>query len=68
MTPMEWFAPKSRKEAISMLKEYGERARIIAGGTDLLVQIKKRVSLPDIIISMERIQDLDFINHDEKIC
>jgi len=62
----EYFTPKSIEEAFSLLSEYGERAKIIAGGTDLLVQIKKRVTLPDYLISIEGIQGLDYIIYDKK--
>jgi carbon-monoxide dehydrogenase medium subunit len=36
--PSEFFSPKSLEEAIDLLVKYGKGARIIAGGTDLLVQ------------------------------
>ena len=66
MIHSERFVPKSIEEAVSLLSEYGERAKIIAGGTDLLVQIKKRVTLPDYLISIEGIQGLDYIIYDKK--
>ena len=35
--PREFFSPKSLQEAIDLLDKYGKGARVIAGGTDLLV-------------------------------
>ena len=36
--PREYFKPRTIDEAISLLAEYGEKAKVIAGGTDLLVE------------------------------
>jgi carbon-monoxide dehydrogenase medium subunit len=61
----KYFAPKSIKEAVSLLSEYTDKSKIIAGGTDLLTQMKSRVVLPDFLISIGGICDLDYINYDE---
>ena len=38
----EYLAPRSIEEALFMLFQHGKEARVIAGGTDLLPQMKKR--------------------------
>ncbi|GAH03264.1 unnamed protein product, partial [marine sediment metagenome] len=66
LTPIsDYFVPKTVEEAISLLLEYGEKSKIIAGGTDLLVQVKNRAVLPDFLISIGGIGDLDYINYDK---
>jgi len=65
MTELKYVAPKSIEEAISLLSEYGEKSKIISGGTDLLVQMKNKVVLPDFLVSIGDIRDLDYINYDE---
>jgi len=65
VTELEYFAPTSMEQAISLLSEYGEKSRIIAGGTDLLVQMKKEIVLPDVLINVKGIRDLDYIDYDE---
>jgi len=65
MTELKYFAPKSIEEAISLLSEYGEKSKIISGGTDLLIQMKNKVVLPDFLVSIGDIRDLDYINYDE---
>lgn len=65
MNELKYFAPESIKEAISLLSQYGEKSRIIAGGTDLMVQMKNKVALPDFLISIGNICDLEYINYDE---
>jgi carbon-monoxide dehydrogenase medium subunit len=65
MTLQNYFAPKSVKEAIALLSEYGQKARVISGGTDLLMQMKHREVLPEYVISIGGIAELSFITYDE---
>lgn len=65
MTSPKYFAPKSIKEAISLLSEFGQKAKVISGGTDLLMQMKQKELLPDYLISLGDIPDLDYIKYDE---
>ena len=56
----EYVEPKDLKEASSILsKEVG--ARILAGGTDLLVNMKHRVETPAVIVNLKKIPELSFI-------
>ena len=41
MKAFEYLAPKSLSDAVAVLAEKGERARILAGGTDILVQLRE---------------------------
>lgn len=59
----EYFEPKDINEAVSILQNE-PAARILAGGTDLLVNMKHRVECPPIVINIKRIVDLDFVRQD----
>lgn len=59
----QYFRPKSIEEAISLCQRYGEGARYIAGGTDLMVKIKDRQIRPRYLISLKGIPDLDRIEY-----
>jgi len=54
------------EEAVSMLRRYGERANVIAGGTDLLGKMKDEIlpSYPEALINLKTISGLDFIEED----
>ena len=65
MHTFEYLRPKSIDEAISLMESYGERARYIAGGTDILVKIKEKKVLPDFLISLRHIPDMAYINYEE---
>ena len=55
-------------EAVSILRRYGGRANLIAGGTDLLGKMKDRVlpSYPEALINLKTIPGLDFIREDSR--
>jgi CO/xanthine dehydrogenase FAD-binding subunit len=61
----EYRAPTSLSEALDLLAQYDGKARVFAGGTDLLVSMKKREVLPEYLISLKGIAELKGI-HDEK--
>ena len=60
--------PATVGEAVSMLAEFGERARLIAGGTDLLLELQ-RGGRPqvDSLIDVSRIEGIDYIRSDRGI-
>ncbi len=55
----EMITPESLDEAIGLLAEHAGRARVIAGGTDLLVNMKHRVSEPEVLINLQRVPGLN---------
>lgn len=59
----EYLAPKTLNEALSLLDDYkGENARILAGGTDLLVKMKTIDLKTDYLINVKNIPELNFID------
>jgi len=63
----EYFAPRTLGEALRLLAEKGDGARILAGGTDLLIRMKQGLIKPQAIISLERISELKTIRFAPKI-
>jgi carbon-monoxide dehydrogenase medium subunit len=62
----EYHTPASVAGAIGLLKKYGSKAKIIAGGTDLLLAMKKRVLMPEHLINVKNIKALRGISFSEK--
>jgi hypothetical protein len=58
----------SVEEASSILKEYGRKARVIAGGTDLLGQMKDEIlpEYPEVVVNIKTISGLDYIREEDK--
>ena len=61
----EYHAPASLPEALELLSRWGEKAKVFAGGTDLLVSMKKREVLPNHLINLKGISELKGVS-DEK--
>jgi xanthine dehydrogenase YagS FAD-binding subunit len=56
-------------EAVSSLRRYGNRARVIAGGTDLLGKMKDEIlpDYPEAIVNLKAIAGLDFIKEEDSV-
>ncbi|MCH7616647.1 MAG: xanthine dehydrogenase family protein subunit M [Chloroflexi bacterium] len=68
MRTFEYKAPETIDEAVSLLKEAGGSARPLAGGTDLVVQLKERATrfpYPATIVSLDRVSELRGIDFSE---
>ena len=61
----EYFAPKTVEEALSLLSQYKEEAKIIAGGQSLLVLMRQGLLALEYLIDVKGISALDYINYDE---
>ncbi len=59
MKPFEYKPVHSTEEACSVLAEYGSDARILAGGTDLLIELRKQnVKTPKVVVDISFIKEL----------
>ena len=58
----EYVKATSTEEALEVLKKYGKSARLLAGGTDLLVNMKYRVTRPEIVIGIKSVKELSLIS------
>ena len=59
MEAFDFVAAKSIDEAVSILNEHGDRARIIAGGTDILVMMRAGRRLADVVVDVKDIPELN---------
>ncbi len=65
LTRFEYHAPVTVEEAVSLLAGHGEAARLVAGGTDMLVAMKHRLCTPEHLINLASVPELDFMGYDE---
>ena len=61
MRKFDYLRPKTFEEALTLLAQYGDKAKLIAGGTDVIVMIKQKTMAPDVLISLRGIPGLNEI-------
>ena len=61
----EYFAPTALDEALSLLQEHGDDAKVLAGGHSLIPTMKLRLAEPAVIIDIARIGDLKGISESD---
>ncbi len=59
MKNFEYFAPQSLVEAVNLLDKYGDQSKVLAGGTDLVVQMKNGRANPAVIIDVKKVPELN---------
>jgi aerobic carbon-monoxide dehydrogenase medium subunit len=62
--PFDYEAPESIEEAIRMLHENGEDAKLLAGGHSLLPLMKVRLAAPTVLVDLRKIPGLHGIQQD----
>ncbi|MEW6664220.1 MAG: FAD binding domain-containing protein [Thermodesulfobacteriota bacterium] len=63
------FSPRTLDEAVSILQRYGNKAAVIAGGTDILGRMKDEIlpTYPEALVNIKTIPGLDFISADDGV-
>lgn len=61
----EYSEPATLDEAVTLLRTCSGQASLIAGGTDLMVQMKEHIRQPDRVISILKIPGMDNFSYDE---
>ena len=60
MESVEFERPETVEEAVALLQGASGNAKILAGGTDLLVQLRAHMVEPDVIIDIKHIEAVSY--------
>jgi aerobic carbon-monoxide dehydrogenase medium subunit len=66
MIKFDYHEPTTLKKAFGLLEKYGDDARVIAGGTSLIIMMRQRLLMPKVVISLARIPKFDKITYNAK--
>lgn len=58
----DYFAPNTIEEALQLLDQHGDNAKILSGGHSLIPVLKLRLAAPGVVIDIGRIAELKAIN------
>lgn len=67
MKEFEYLEPTSVQEACSMLAEWGDECRMIAGGTALMLAMRQRMLTPKYLVSLGKLRRLRGISYDRRL-
>jgi carbon-monoxide dehydrogenase medium subunit len=65
MIPFEYFSPVTLAETAAILTQFNGQAKILAGGTDLLVEIKEGICRPTGVVNLKKIPGLDSLTYND---
>jgi carbon-monoxide dehydrogenase medium subunit len=60
----EYLEPESIEEVLTILSQYQGKSKIIAGGTDLMLQMRNKAIKPEYVVDITRIPGLDRVTFD----
>jgi carbon-monoxide dehydrogenase medium subunit len=66
MKQFSYHEPKTIKEACSLLSQYSDQARVLAGGTDLIPKMKNGLVVPEHVVNIKKIPGLESIEGRKK--
>ena len=66
MIKFDYQEPASLQETFALLDQHGDDARVIAGGTSLIIWMRQRLLMPKLVISLARIPKFDTISFNER--
>jgi carbon-monoxide dehydrogenase medium subunit len=57
----DYYSPSTVSEAIALLEQHGVEAKVLAGGQSLIPAMRFRLSLPEVLVDINGITDLEYI-------
>ena len=66
MRRFSYFEPATLAEAVALLGQHAGRAQALAGGTDLLVELKEQLRRADLVVNIKRIPGIDTLSFDAR--
>lgn len=60
-----YLQPSSLEEALDLLQQHGSKARLVAGGTDIVVELQRGVRPTSTLIDLSALRDLKYIREEQ---
>ena len=67
MNEFLFLTPETLEEALALLQQHGDDAKVMAGGTALVIMMKQRLVMPDVLISLHRMRGLDAVEQTDGV-
>jgi carbon-monoxide dehydrogenase medium subunit len=66
MKDIDYAAPRTLADAVALLNQAGDRARVLAGGTDIIVQLREHRRDLDLLVDAKNVPELNELTYDSK--
>jgi carbon-monoxide dehydrogenase medium subunit len=63
---IDYAAPTTLAEAVALLAQAGDRGRVLAGGTDVLVQVREGRRDVDLLVDVKKVPELNELSYDPR--
>ena len=63
---MEYFISKSLSETLGFIKKWKGKAKLIAGGTNVIPDLRGKAIKPNVLIDLSHLKSLSYIKEDKK--
>lgn len=67
MKEFDYYGPSTLEEALSILSEHQESVAILAGGTDIVLELNEGKINPAIVVNIKKLKELDYIKKEKEI-
>src|ERR1051325_5456417 len=65
--PFEYYVPYSLEQALALLSDHAGEAKLLAGGQSLVPAMNFRVAQPAVLIDLNKITDLSYIQQENRL-
>ena len=65
LPPFQYLAPKSTQEVVGLLATHGDKARILAGGTDLINWMAEKEICPEYVIDLDGVAGISEMSYED---
>lgn len=67
MKPFDFYAPTTVDEALELMHKYQDSVSVIAGGTDLVLELNEYKATPAVVIDLKKIKELNYIRVEDGV-
>jgi len=65
--PFEYHVPDSMEQALDLMNQHGDEAKILAGGQSLVPAMNFRIAQPSMLIDLNRVNQLSYVREDGQV-
>ena len=67
MRAFDFYSPVTVVEALELLNQHKDSVAIVAGGTDIVLELNERKIKPAVVIDVKRLKELDYIKVEDGV-